>query len=68
MELEEQTQEMMKMKKPEKATFLGLEGADMRLKSRDSQQAHLGHLLNVNTEFQIPGPIWRGDRGGTAFC
>ena len=41
----------------------------MGLKSRDLQKTHLGHLLNIHTQFQLPNPIWRGDRGETApFC
>ena len=33
----------------QKVTFLGLRRVEMGLKIRDSQKAHLGHLLNVHT-------------------
>ena len=39
----------------------------MRVKSRDFQKAHLGPLLNVHIIFQLPSPVWRGDRGETAL-
>ena len=39
----------------------------MRLKSWDPQKAHWRHLLNVHTKFQLPSPIWRGVRRGTAL-
>ena len=35
----------------------------MRLKSRDTQIAHLGPLLNVRAKFKLSSSIWRGDRG-----
>ena len=60
---EEQTQEMMEMKKSnQKTTSLGLKGVGMGLKSRDHQKVHLGHLLNVYPEFQLPSPVWREDK------
>ena len=59
---------MMNMKKPDqKTTFLGLRKVEMGLKSRDLQKAHLGHPLNVHTDFQLRSPIWRGDMEGTAL-
>ena len=59
---------MIEMKKPDqKTTSLRLRGDEMVLKSRDPQRENLGHLLNVRTEFQLPSPIWRGDKGGTAL-
>ena len=58
---------MNKMKKPDqKTTSLGLRGVEMGLKNQNPQKAHLEHLLNVHTQFQLPSLIWRGDRGGTA--
>ena len=39
----------------------GLNGAE---KSRP-QKAHLRHLLNVHTQFQLPNSISRENRGGT---
>ena len=51
---EEQTQEMIEMKKTRpKTTSLGLRGVEMKSKSRDPQKANLGHLLNIHTEFQL---------------
>ena len=65
---EEQTQETIEMQKLDQKTIsLGLRVVEMRLKSRDPQKAYLGHLLNVLTLFELPSPIWREDRGGTAL-
>ena len=38
-------------------------GGEMWLKSRDSQKAHLEHLLNVHTKFQLSSTIggYRGE-------
>ena len=52
-------------KPDQKTTSLRLKGVEMGLKSLDPQKAHLGHLLNVRTLFQLPSLIWRGDKGGT---
>ena len=51
----------------QKITSLGLRGVEMGLKSRERQKAHSRHLLNIHTLFQLPSPIWRGDRGRTAL-
>ena len=66
---EEDTQKVRKMRKTDQTTTsLRLCGAEMRLKSRrDPQQAHLGPLLNIYTELQLPSSIWRGDRQETAL-
>ena len=39
----------------------------MRLKNRDPQKAHLEHLLNIHTQFQLHSSIWRGDKEGTVL-
>ena len=40
---------------------------EIRLKSRDSQKAHLRLLLNTHTKSQLLSSIWRADRGGAAL-
>ena len=47
------------------STSLGLLQGEMGLKSRDTQKARLGLLLNIHTKYQLPSSIWRGDGGGT---
>ena len=65
---EEQTQEMVEMKKADQKTIsLGLREVEMGLKSLDPQKAHLRYLLNVHTKFQLLSPIWKGNRKGTAL-
>ena len=64
---EKQTQKIQKIRKSnkKKITFLGLwdcKGEEERgagkLKSRYHQTAHLEHLLNVHTVFQLYSLIW----------
>ena len=51
----------------QKTTSMGLLAGDMGQKSRDSQKAHLGPLLNVRNKFQLPSSIWTEDREEIAF-
>ena len=61
----EQTQ---KIRKPgQETSSLGLCGDEPGLTNREPPKAHLGLLLNVHTKFQLPSPIWREDRRGTAL-
>ena len=39
----------------------------MKPKISGSKNAYLGPLLNVHIKFQLLGPIWWGDNGGTAL-
>ena len=48
-------------------TSLGLRGNEMKLKSRNTQKTHLGPLLYLHTKFQLPSPIWRGDKKGATL-
>ena len=38
----------------------GGEGDVMTLKCRNQQKAHLGHILNLHTEFKLSNSIWSG--------
>ena len=65
---EEQPREMIEMKIFDQiTTSLGLRTFEMRLKYRDRQKVHLGHILNIHIKFQHSSPIWRRDRGATAL-